>query len=123
METKQKGFQGLAAWKTAHEMVLLIYSHINEIPVMERYNIRSQLLRAAVSVPTNIAEGTGRNTHKEMIHFFIIARGSLEELKYLIILTRDLKYINSESYNKVFYTIERTSRLINGLIRSLRANN
>jgi len=107
-------------WKCAHEMVKLIYKYAKTFPKAEEYRVTSQLLRAAVSIPTNIAEGTGRFSKKDYIHFLIIARGSLEEVKYLIILCTDLGYITIEHSNLVDMEINKIGKMLNGLINSLR---
>lgn len=94
-----KGFKELDVWKKSHAYVLTIYTIIETFPASEKYRISDQLIRASMSIPMNIAEGTGRKTKKDFTHFLIIARGSVEECKYLIQLSNDLGYIKNETYN------------------------
>lgn len=88
-------------WKFGnwHELVLEIYKTTNKFPSKEEFRLTSQLIRAAISIPNNIAEGMGRFSRKEFLQFLNIARGSTEECKYLIILSKDLKYIDDEAYD------------------------
>ena len=79
---KVKTWKDLEVWQLAHSLVIKIYDISKTFPSEERYRIVDQLCRAAVSVPTNIAEGQGRNTLKEYIRFLVISRGSVEEVKY-----------------------------------------
>jgi len=74
--TKIKSFQDLEIWQLAHKLVLDIYSLVEKFPKKEEFRLTSQLIRAAISIPANIAEGMGRYSTKEFIHYLIIARGS-----------------------------------------------
>ncbi|NTW33902.1 MAG: four helix bundle protein [Bacteroidetes bacterium] len=123
MGNKINSFKDLEVWKYAHELVKLIYKYAETFPKAEEYRITSQLLRAVVSIPTNIAEGTGRFSKKDYIHFLIIARGSLEEVKYLVILCADLGYISPEKTSNVETDMNKIGRMLNGLINSLRKTN
>ena len=90
----------LILWKKSHELVLLIYEITKDFPKEELFCLISQIRRAAVSVPSNIVEGKARNSNKEYKRFLLISRGSLEELKYQLLLAKDLKYIDECKYNK-----------------------
>ncbi len=79
-------------WRKAHELVLSIYRLTRDFPNEERFGLSSQLRRAAISVPANIAEGFGKRTKPDKIRFFNIAQGSLEEVHSYLILTQDLGY-------------------------------
>ncbi len=94
MGSKINSFKDLEVWKYSHELVKLIYKYAETLPKAEEHRITSQLLRAAVSIPLNIAEGTGRFSKKEYIQFLIISRGSLKEVKYLVILCNELGHFN-----------------------------
>lgn len=88
-----KSWEDLLVLQKAHELVLQIYKITKDFPSDERYRLIDQICRAASSVPTNIAEGKGRRTKKEFIQFLTIFRGSVEEVKYLLLLSRDLSFI------------------------------
>ncbi len=115
-----QSFEDLDAWKVAREIRTEIYSLIKTLPGQEKYNLASQMQRAAVSVTANIAEGYGRFYYQENIQFLRVARGSLYELKDHMITCLDLNYVNQESFNKLTEKILVNIRLIDGLIRHLR---
>lgn len=85
-----KDFRSLKVWEKAHELVLKVYKATDLFPKHELYGITSQIRRAAASVPTNIAEGCGKDSDAELKRYFLIAMGSASELEYLLILARDL---------------------------------
>ncbi len=88
----------LIVWQKAHRLVLKIYQASSGFPKEETYCLASQMRRAAASVPTNIAEGFSRATAKHKLHFYNMAQSSLEELKYCIILSRDLNYLTNVAH-------------------------
>ena len=90
-------FTDLLVWQKSHAMVLRIYKLSEDFPASETYGLRSQLRRASVSVPANIAEGFRKASCAEKARYMDIARGSLEEVRYYLILTRDLRYGDSAS--------------------------
>ena len=92
IEEGARSFVDLTLWKKAHSLVLDIYLISKEFPKDELYGLTSQLRRAAVSIPANIAEGFGRFSKVEKIRFLNIAQGSLNEVRYFLILTEDLNY-------------------------------
>lgn len=98
---KIKSFQDLNIWKEAHQLALEIYKITRNFPKEEVYSLTSQLKRASISIPGNIAEGMGRNTTKELLSFLYNARGSLFEVIYYLILAKDLEYIKENVYNKL----------------------
>jgi len=97
-DTKVKSWNDLKVLNKAHELVLQIYKITKDYPNDEKYRLIDQICRAASSVPTNIAEGHGRKTKKEFIQFLTISRGSVEEVKYLLLLSKDLNFISSELF-------------------------
>jgi len=119
---KVKTWKDLEVWQLAHTLVIKIYEISKSFPSEERYRIVDQLCRAAVSVPTNIAEGQGRYTLKEYIRFLVISRGSVEEVKYLLLLSKDLNYIDHAIYNELSEEYTRVNMMLNKLISSLRSN-
>ena len=118
---KINSFQDLLVWKEAHQFVIQIYPISGSFPSSEKYGLTDQLRRAAVSIPANIAEGMGRSSKKELIQYLYIARGSLQECQYYLILALDLKYISSESYNHLKTQLDTLGRMMNGFIKSLKA--
>ena len=113
-----KTFQDILAWQKAHELTLKVYILTSDYPKHELFGLTSQTRRAAVSVPSNIAEGFRRNGKNDSLHFYNIAQASLEELKYQLLLARDLKYIKPDEYLKVFALAEETSKLLAGWVKS-----
>lgn len=100
-----QNFKDLIVWKKAHENALLIYNLTKLFPKEELYGITSQLRRAAVSVPTNIAEGCGKFTQKDFANFLQISLGSSHEIEYLILLAFELKFINEIDYNNLVRSV------------------
>jgi four helix bundle protein len=109
----------LLVWKKAHILVLDIYKVTKNFPSDELYGLTSQMRRAVTSVPCNIAEGKARGSTKDFKRFLLIARGSLEELKYQVILSKDLDYINEDKYDELQNKAKEVGRLLAGLIKSL----
>lgn len=109
----------LIVWQKAHELVLKIYKVTGDFPKDEMLGLTSQMRRAASSIPSNIVEGKARGSIKDYNRFLLIARGSLEELKYQLLLARDLMYINENNYNELLKLSQDVGRLLNGLIVSL----
>jgi four helix bundle protein len=95
---KTKGFKGMIVWKKAYESVLEIYKLTASFPKSEIYGLAQQMLRAAVSIPSNIAEGYCRKYKAEYKQFISIAYGSLSELETQYLLSIDLSYTNPNSY-------------------------
>ena len=116
--SKVNRFQDLQVWREAHALVLQVYKATQTFPKAEVYGLTSQMRRAAVSIPANIAEGFTRYSIKDKLKFYNIAEGSLEELKYYFILSDDLGYIDSNA--ELMSAAEQVGRLLNGLILSTR---
>ena len=115
-----ESFVQLVVWQKAHRLVLKIYKLTADFPNAERFRLTDQLCRSASSIPANIAEGKGRNSRKEYVQFLYIARGSLEETKYHLILSRDLGYLSSEGFDALLEGYNEVGRMLNGLINSLK---
>ena len=92
------GWKDLMVWQKSHDMVLDIYKLIKDFPKSETYSLVDQIKRAAYSVPANIVEGHSKNTRKDFIRYLYISRVSLEELRYFLLLSKDLGYIAKEKY-------------------------
>ncbi len=113
----------LDVWKEGISLVTYIYQITNQLPDTEKYGLSSQMRRAAVSIPANIAEGAGRNSDKELIQFLYISLGSLEELETLIIICTNLKYFESNRSNEIDDKIVHIRKLLIGLIKYLKNKN
>ena len=113
-----KGFRNLVVWKRAHKLTLLIYKLTQKFPKEEMYGLKSQMRRAASSVPANIVEGqgTGQGNYKRHL---LIAKGSLAEVEYFLILAKDLDYLSDEDIKNVEKLRAETGFLLYRLIQSL----
>ncbi|MEW6407553.1 MAG: four helix bundle protein [Patescibacteria group bacterium] len=120
MGEKIKSFTDLNAWKEAHKLVLIIYEVTRKFPREELFGLVSQIRRTAVSITSNIAEGFSRNYSKEKIQFYFMALGSLVEVQNQLLVARDLGYIEKEKFNTVAQRTIIVSKLVNGLIKSLK---
>ncbi|MCB0190339.1 MAG: four helix bundle protein [Anaerolineae bacterium] len=113
-------YKELKVWQRTVDLVAEIYRMTRTFPDEERYTLTSQMRRAAISIPSNIAEGWGRGTTKEYVHFLRIARGSLMELETQLIISEKLKYLSADTINLLIKEIQEIGRMLNGLMRSLR---
>jgi four helix bundle protein len=109
----------LEVWKKSHELVLKVYEMTKAFPKSETYALTDQIRRAASSVPANIVEGQSRNTTKEYLQFLYNARGSLEEVRYFLLLSKDLGYLDKNIAESLEGNSETLSKMLNGLIKSL----
>jgi len=109
---KIESWKDLEVWKLSHALVLRVYKSSKSFPADERFRLVDQLGRAAASVPTNIAEGKGRNALKEYLHFLSIAKGSVEETKYLLLLAKDLGYIGAESFGELNEGYDQVAKML-----------
>lgn len=116
---KTKSFEDLLSWQKANAFVLSIYEITKKFPKDELFGLTSQLKRAAVSIAANIAEGYKKQSKKEKIHFFNIAQGSLEECRYYLILTKDIKIITLEEYNYLKSNLDSASYMLNTYLYAL----
>jgi four helix bundle protein len=113
-----ENFQGLDVWQRSHQLALAVYRVTKGFPGDERYGLISQMRRAAVSVPANIAEGFKRQGKADKIRFYNTSETSLEEVKYYFILSRDLGYI--ADMEQLMADAETVSRMLYRLIESIR---
>ena len=119
-ERGEKGFRKLLVWQRAHQLVLLIYKFTESFPKSELFGLTSQIRRAVVSVPANIAEGYAAGGKGQFARFLNIAQGSLAEVEYYLILSIDLKYFSGEEYQESETLRGEVGFLLNRLIQSLR---
>src|SRR5688572_29143184 len=103
--------QNLEAWKMSVELVLAIYKKTEHFPKEERFGLTSQIRRAAVSIPANIAEGAGRRSQKEFIHFLSNSQGSASELETELIIAHRLGFVNEGNFTDLRRSEEHTSEL------------
>ncbi len=113
------GYRELKVWRLAMELAEDVYKLCAEFPRNEVYGLTSQLQRAAVSIPSNIAEGQARNSSKEFNHFLGIARGSLAELETQIMLAQRLDYLTAEKTNPALEKAEEIGKMLKGLQKSI----
>jgi len=114
-----KSYRDLLAWRKAMDLVTAVYQITASFPKEELYGLIPQLRRAAVSVPSNIAEGQGRRGRAEFRHFLRQASGSLMELETQIMIAERLRYMSPESASHVLQGSAEVGRILNGLIASL----
>lgn len=107
-----RDFQQFDFWQKAHQLTLKIYHATNSFPKDELYTLVSQMRRSASSIPTNIAEGCGRESNPESKRFLIIAAGSSSELQYQLILSKDLNYISNELFTDLNDDVTRVRKMI-----------
>jgi four helix bundle protein len=116
--TPSRSFQDLQVWQKAHTWVLNIYQLSAKFPREEMFGLSSQLRRAAVSVPANIAEGFVKRGQADKIRFYNISQGSLEEARYYLILVRDLGYGDTVG---LLWAVDEISRMLESYIRSMQS--
>ena len=114
-----RDFKNIKAWQLADKLTMQIYKLTKDFPKEELYGITSQLRRAAVSVPANIAEGATRNSAKEYLQFLYIAKGSLAEAEYLIHLSHNLGYLTDSDFSHVDIMRTECAKTLYGLISSV----
>mgnify|MGYP005998431999 CR=1 FL=1 len=118
-----RNFRKLKIWEQGIILVEEIYKISQKLPAEEKFGLKSQITRAAVSIPSNIAEGSSRNSETEFKRFLEISLGSLFEVETQLIIIQKLSLINSEELTSIFELLNNEARMINGLITKLKANN
>ncbi len=111
-----KSYTDLDVWKYSRELVKLVYLLTKSFPKEELYALTNQIRRSSISVPSNIAEGIGRQSNKETIHFLYIAKGSLQEVETQLYLSFDLEYISEEQLKNILEKVITNKKLLNGFI-------
>lgn len=119
-ETRERPHKRLDAWRRAVDLVVAVYKVTEGFPSSERYALVDQMRRAAVSIPSNIAEGAARQTRKEFAQFLHMARGSLSELDTQMEIAVRLGYLELGPHEMINASVQSVDRLLNGLLRSLR---
>lgn len=114
-----KTYKDLLIWQKGIQIVKEIYLICNDFPKDELYGLQSQIKRSSVSIPSNIAEGWGRNYTKNYIQFLKYSRGSLLELETQIIIAKELNFISTEDFDKIQGLITEESKMLNAFIKSI----
>ncbi len=117
-----RNFRSLNIWNDGITLVTEVYRLASLLPDEEKFGLKNQICRAAVSVPSNIAEGASRNSEIEYKRFLEIAIGSLFELETQLIIIQELSFIPESNINKTMEMISREQKMINNLIKKLKAN-
>jgi four helix bundle protein len=119
-KTKIRTFTDLEAWKQSHLLVLAVYKSTNKFPKEEKFSLIDQMRRSALSISSNIAEGFSRQGNKEKLQFYYTAKGSLTELQNQLMVCRDIGYLGKNNFDKISDLTIFVSKLITGLIKSIR---
>lgn len=117
-----RDFKKLAVWEKAHQLALSVYKETTSFPKDELYGLTAQMRRSASSVPTNIAEGCGREGSAELVRFLNIALGSASELEYQLLLAHDLGYLAAPAYARHEGAVVEVKRMLTGFITKLKAD-
>lgn len=115
-----KDFRNLTVWEKAHNLTLQIYKATAVFPKDEVYGLTSQLRRATSSIPTNIAEGCGRGSDPDFKRFLQFAFRSANEAEYLVLLARELQYLETSKANEISRSIEEVKKMLSALISKLK---
>ncbi|MGB7212733.1 MAG: four helix bundle protein [Gemmatimonadales bacterium] len=114
-------FKKLDAWQLAHSLSVDVYRIVRPLPPEERYGLRSQITRAAGSIPANLAEGCGRSSSADLARFVDIAMGSATELECHLLRARDLGFVAHQDVTIYMDRLDRLQKMLSGLVRALRA--
>jgi len=115
-------FKDLKVWQKSHELALFTYRLTINFPPEEKYALVSQMRRSVVSVASNIVEGFKRKTVKDSLNFYNISAGSLEELKYQLLLSKDLGYLKEKNYLEVMNLADEVSKMLQAWSKSQKSN-
>lgn len=114
-----RNYKNYTVWQDGHQLTLLIYNLTKQFPKEELFGLTSQLRRATSSIPTNVAEGCGRESDADFRRFLVIAHGSATEVEYLLFLSFELNYISKEEYLRLNDLIEILRKQLHTLIKKL----
>lgn len=114
-----KGHKDLIVWQKSMELTRIIYTLTKRFPQGEIFGLTNQIRRAVVSIPSNIAEGFGRNSDKQFIHFLKIAKGSAAELETQLLISRDLSYLTAKDAKSTLALYDEIARMLGALIRNI----
>ena len=117
---KSRSYQDLEVWKLSIALVKEIYLITEKFPKSESYGLTNQIRRAAVSIPSNIAEGQGRNSSKEFRQFLSIALGSAAETETQLIIAKEINFLRNDELEPLLVTVDRIRKMLKGLSKSIR---
>jgi four helix bundle protein len=117
---KSRSFRDLEVWKLSIDFVKKIYQVTNTFPATENYNLINQIRRAAVSIPSNIAEGQGRSSAKEFKLFLAISLGSVAELETQLIIAGEIDYLTRNEVDPLLNILDRIRKMIKGLAKGIK---
>ena len=115
-----KDFRTLTVWQKSHKFALAVYNATKDFPREELYGLTSQIRRSSMSIPTNIAEGSGRFTDADFARFLQISMGSASEAKYQLLLAHDLGFLDEETYKVLHSKVEEIKRMLAAFLKTLR---
>jgi four helix bundle protein len=115
-----RDFRNLQVWDKAHSLTLNVYKATMSFPKEELYGLTSQIRRSSASIPTNIAEGCGRNGEAELARFISISMGSASELEYQLLLAHDLNYLDQDTYTNLHEKVIEVKRMLAGFFKTLK---
>jgi four helix bundle protein len=119
-KTSIRNYQDLSVWQKSIALVTDIYIETKYFPGKETYGLTLQARKSAISIPSNIAEGYGRNSTNDYLRFLNISKGSLYELETQILIAFNLKYLSTEGFNKLNDTCKEIERMLSSLIRKIK---
>lgn len=122
MVAGRRGYRDLIAWQKAMDLVTAVYQVANDWPEKEQRGLVNQICRAAISVPSNIAEGQGRSSGREFLHHLSIANGSLYEVETQLLISRNLGYTDGAICDRLLAQSAEVARVLHGLMESKRAS-
>ena len=117
-----RDFKTLRVWQRAHQLTLEVYEVTKTFPKEGLYGLTSQMRRSSASIPTNLAEGCGRNSDAELARFSIMAMGSASELEYQLILVHDLGFLPDGAYRTLYNDLVEMKKMLNSSIRRLQSS-
>ncbi len=113
-----RDYKKFTVWEKAHQLTLDIYKTVSSFPKGELFGLTSQMKRSSSSIPTNIAEGCGRNSDKDFCRFLYFAFGSANELEYQLFLSMELSFLENENGQILLKQIEEIKKMLNGLVKA-----
>lgn len=119
-EADMRDFRRLEVWRWSHALTLDVYGHTRRFPRQEQYGLVAQLRRAMISIPSNLAEGCGHRSEREIARFFQMARASASEVEYQLLLARDLEYFDEPTWRELAERLNSIKRMLAALLRKVR---